>query len=130
MLIFEINFIFKCAKELKMEKQVHELYEYARRRIRQKKVLYFHFVFFIIGSLFMFVANDLLEYGLPTQWYKWGITIWLFLFIFHFIKVYITDRFMNKEWEREQIDRLIEKQKNRLRQLETKTEADSEKNNL
>ncbi|MGK4566058.1 2TM domain-containing protein [Flavobacterium sp. 3HN19-14] len=113
-----------------MEKQAHELYEYARRRIRQKKVLYFHFVFFIIGSLFMFVANDLLEYGLPAQWYKWGITIWLFIFIFHFIKVYLLDRFMNKNWEREQIDRLVEKQKNRLRQLESKTEADFEKNNL
>jgi len=33
---------------------------------------------------------------------------------------------MNKEWEREQIDRLMAKQQNRLRQLESK--IDSEKN--
>jgi hypothetical protein len=112
-----------------MDKQAHELYEYARKRLRQKKLLYFHFVLFIIASLFMFTANELLGYGLPNQWYKWGITIWLFIFIFHFIKIYITDRFMNKEWEREQVDRLIEKQKNRLRQLEAKVDSESAKNN-
>ena len=108
-----------------MEQQDHELYENARRRIRQKKVLYFHFVLFLAGSLFMFVANVLLKLGDPVIWYLWAITVWFFLLILHFVKVYITDRFMNKHWERQQIDRLVAKQQNKIRQLEAKKQDDS-----
>ena len=42
----------------------HELYEYARLRIKQKKKLYFHFVLFLISSLFMLVANKIFKVGL------------------------------------------------------------------
>ncbi|WP_298157343.1 2TM domain-containing protein [Flavobacterium sp.] len=109
-----------------MEKEAYEQYEYARKRIRQKKYLYYHFVFFLIGSLFMFVANELLKFGEPQQWDIWAATIWFFIVILHFIKVYITDRFMNKEWEREQINRLIAKQQNRVRQLESRMDIEKE----
>ena len=105
-----------------MEKELHEQYEYARRRIKQKKNLYFHFVVFSIGSLFMFVANHFLEIGTPNQWWIWIVTAWFFLLILHFIKVYITDRFMNKNWERTQIDRLVAKQTQKIEQLEANVE--------
>lgn len=108
-----------------MEKEIHEQYEYARRRIKQKKNLYFHFVIFLIGNLFLFIANHFFQVGAPTQWYIWVLTAWLFLLILHFIKVYITDRFMNKNWERQQIDRLVAKQKQKLDQLEAKVNQDS-----
>lgn len=108
-----------------MEKEQQDMYEYARKRIKQKKNLYYHFVLFLIGSLFMFVANILLDYGKPKIWYVWVCTSWFFLFILHFIKVYITDRFMNKQWEREQIDRLIKKQQTRLQQFQNKIDKDS-----
>ncbi len=108
-----------------MEREQQEMYEYARKRIKQKKNLYYHFVFFLIGSLFMFVANVLLKYGEPNQWYIWVVTVWFFIWILHFIKVYITDRFMNKNWEREQIDRLIKKQQTRLQQFQNKIEKES-----
>lgn len=107
-----------------MEKELHEQYEYARTRILQKKRLYFHFVLMVLGSLFMFAANRLLDLGAPHKWYPWAIAIWVFLFALHFIKVYITDRFMNKHWEREQIERLIAQQQNRITQLEAKAEAE------
>ena len=42
------------------------------------------------------------------------------LFILHFIKVYITDRFMNKNWERDQIDRLVTLQQKKIDHLQTK----------
>ncbi len=111
-----------------MEKEVHEQYEYARRRLRQKKVLYFHFVLFLRGSLFLFVANRFFCLGANTEqnWCIWAITIWLFIFILHFIKVYITDRFMNKKWEREQIDRLVALQQKRISQLESKINEDTD----
>jgi hypothetical protein len=53
------------------------------------------------------------------------ITAWAFLFILHFIKVYITDRFMNKDWEREQINRLVAQQQRKIDQLQTKVEEDT-----
>ena len=107
-----------------MKTEQHEQYEYARRRIKQKKRLYFHFVLLLIVSLFLFISNKFFGIGTDTNWYIWLITFWFFLFILHFIKVYITDRFMNKDWEREQIDRLVALQQKRISQLETKTNED------
>jgi hypothetical protein len=101
-----------------MEKDQHELYEYARRRIKQRKLLYFHFVLFSIMSIFMFVANKWMGLGEPTNWFCWVSTFWFFLLILHFIKVFITDRFMNKNWEREQINKLITKQEIKIAELE------------
>ncbi len=80
-----------------MENAQHELYEYARKRIKQKKRLYFHFVLLLVSSLFMFIANKLLNIEEQYDWSLWVCTAWCFFFILHFIKVFITDRFMNKE---------------------------------
>jgi ABC-type multidrug transport system fused ATPase/permease subunit len=111
-----------------MEKEQHELYEYARKRLKQKKGLYFHFVLLILGSIFLFIANHFLIFGFTSNWAVWVITFWIFLFLLHFIKVYITDRFMNKNWEREQINRLVAKQQIKINQLQTQLEEDSSKN--
>jgi ABC-type multidrug transport system fused ATPase/permease subunit len=108
-----------------MEKEQHELYEYARKRIKQKKTLYFHFVLLIIGSIFLLIANHFDAFGHTSNWSIWVITAWAFLFILHFIKVYITDRFMNKDWEREQINRLVAQQQRKIDQLQTKVEEDT-----
>lgn len=110
-----------------MEKEQHEQYEYARRRIKQKKGLYFHFVLFMLVSIFLFIAHRFFAVGVETNWCIWAITLWLFLFVLHFIKVFITDRFMNKNWERDQIDRLVALQQKKLNQLKTQIEEDSSK---
>jgi phosphotransferase system glucose/maltose/N-acetylglucosamine-specific IIC component len=107
-----------------MDKEQQELYENARNRLRQKKLLYYHFVFLIIGSIFLFVINVLLKFGAPDLWYIWVCTCWVFLFVIHFIKVFIINRFMNKEWERDQINRLIQKQKNKIADISNKTSQD------
>lgn len=107
---------------MEIDKEQHEKYEYARKRIKQKKRLYYHFILFLVGSLFFIVIERIYDVKPFEGWYIWALTIWFFLFILHFIKVYITDRFMNKNWEREQIDRLIAKQDKRLDQLKTKVE--------
>ena len=113
-----------------MEKEVHEQYEYARKRIRQKKALYFHFVLFLLGSLFLFVADIFfgLRIGEKKNWCIWIITLWFFIFILHFIKIYITDRFMNKKLEREQIERLVALQQKRINQLESSISEAPENN--
>jgi 2TM domain len=101
-----------------MDTNQHELYEYARLRLKQKKRLYFHFVLFVLGSIFFVIANQLLGVFPGTLWSLWGITIWSFIFILHFIRVFITDSFMNKNWERTQIDKLIAKQERKIEQLQ------------
>ena len=101
-----------------MENPPHELYEYARKRIKQKKRLYFHFVLLLVGTLFMFVINKLLNIEEQYDWFVWAGTAWCFLIILHFIKVFITDRFMNKDWERGEIDKLVQKQERKIKELE------------
>ena len=105
----------------------NEQYEYARKRLKQKKRLYFHFVLLTLCSGIFGIANYLEAFGLTSNWSIWVITFWIFLFILHFIKVFITDRFMNKNWEREQIDRLVAQQKRKIDQLQSQIEEDSSK---
>jgi hypothetical protein len=107
-----------------MDKTKYELYENARKRIRQKKVLCYHFVFFLAGSLFMYVANELLEPEPAVVWYTWTTTAWFFILILHFVKVYVTDRFMNKEWENDQVRRLVERQERKIARLKSEVAQD------
>lgn len=101
----------------------HELYENARKRIKQKRYLFMHFVLFFVAAIFMLVFEKLVGIGIQyPNWSYWAITIWAFLFILHFINVFITKRFMNKQWEREEIDKLVEKQKRRIQELQKKVE--------
>ena len=83
-----------------MNNEQHELYENARNRIKQKKRLYFHFVVFLIGSVFLIIINKVLNVGEQYDWFVWAILIWFFLWILHFVNVFFTHPFMGKEWER------------------------------
>lgn len=95
-----------------------ELYENAKKRIKQKKRLYFHFIIFLIGSVFLIVLNKLLKIGEPYDWFVWAIIGWFFLFIIHFVNVFVTNRFMGKEWEQKQVQKLVLKQEKRIEKLE------------
>ncbi|MGL2992521.1 2TM domain-containing protein [Flavobacterium sp. TSSA_36] len=108
-----------------MDLEQHEQYEYARKRIKQKKRLYYHFVLFALSSLFLIIGYRFFDLGITNNWSLWAITLWAFFFILHFIKVFITDRFMNKNWERDQIDRLVALQQKKISQLEREMENDS-----
>jgi uncharacterized membrane protein YcjF (UPF0283 family) len=105
-----------------MEAAQHELYEYARDRIKQKKWLFIHFIVLLIGSLFLFTSNHLLNFHDETNWWIWVVTVWICLFIFHLIKVLITDSFMNKNWERAQIDKLMLQQNKKIEKLKNDLE--------
>lgn len=101
-----------------MEKDQHELYEYAKDRIKQKKRLYFHFVMLFVGSIFLVIANKWLAVYPEENWWIWAVTFWAFLFILHFIKVFITNSFMNKNWERNQVDKLMLMQNKKIEKLD------------
>jgi hypothetical protein len=108
-----------------MESNQQELYEYARKRVKQKKRVYFHFVLFFVGSIFLYIINKVLKVDELDDWYLWAITAWAFLFIMHFIKVFVTESFINKKWEQEQIAKLVARQERRISQLEKKIENDN-----
>ncbi|AOZ99834.1 MULTISPECIES: 2TM domain-containing protein [Flavobacterium] len=108
-----------------MKTEQYELYEYARKRITQKKRVYFHFVVLFLASLFLFVSTEVFHFNEDANWHIWLITVWLFLFILHFIKVFITDRFMSKNWEKEQIDRLIALQEKKIAELNDQINEES-----
>lgn len=108
-----------------MDQATFEQFEYARKRIKQKKRLYYHFVLFALTSIFLFIAHRFFNVDAENNWCIWGITIWAFLFVLHFIKVYITDRFMDKNWEKDQIDRLIALQQKKISQLERQIDKET-----
>lgn len=100
----------------------HEQYEKARKRTKQKKSLYFHFVLFLIGSVFFIILNKVIHFHEELDWYVWAIFAWLFLLIIHFINVFVMNRFFGKEWERIQTEKLIEKHQIKVEKLEGKLE--------
>ncbi|SNR81175.1 2TM domain-containing protein [Lutibacter flavus] len=112
----------------------YELYENARNRTKQKKRLYRHFVIFIIGSVFLIVVNKVLKFGetFIEDWFVWAIIIWLFFWVLHFVNVFVTHKFMGKEWEKKQTEKLVLKQELKIAKLEkdialkTKLKAKSE----
>ena len=106
-----------------IDKEQLELIENAQKRIRQKKRLYIHFVIFLIGAVFLIIANTALGIGEDfelfgiTNWFVFAILGWLFLFLYHFVNVFITHKFMGKDWEKQQLDKLVAQQQNRIEKL-------------
>lgn len=98
----------------------HELYENARNRVKQKKRLYFHFVLFLAGSVLFIVLNKVLNVGetFINDWFVWAIIIWLFLLVIHAVNVLVFKRFMDKDWERKQTEKLVLKQELKIAKLE------------
>ncbi len=105
-----------------IDKDQLELIEYAQKRIRQKKRLYVHFVVFLIGAVFLVLANTVLGIGKDftiagVNWFVYAILAWLFLFAYHFISVFITNKFMGKAWEKQQLEKLVNQQQQRIDKL-------------
>ena len=105
-----------------IDKDQLELIENAQKRIKQKKGLYIHFVIFLIGAVFLILANTVLGIGKDftiagVNWFVYVILAWLFLFIYHFVSVFIANKFMGKDWEKQQLDKLVNQQQTRIDKL-------------
>jgi dihydrofolate reductase len=112
----------KKKQQPQIDKEQLELIENAQRRVRQKKRLYIHFVIFLIGALFLILANTVLGIGDGVQffgidWFVFAIFGWLFFFIYHVFNVFVTNKFMGKDWEKQQLDKLVSKQQDRINKL-------------
>ena len=106
-----------------------ELIINAQKRIKQKKRLYAHFVIFLIGAVFFILLNLVLGFGkdvnpFNVNWFVYAILAWLFLLLYHTFNVFITHKFMGKDWEEQQLNALIARQKSRIAELRHKVEKD------
>lgn len=110
-----------------MEPAQYELFENAQRRIKQKKRLFLHLWVFVLGCIFMVVINKLLYTETTYNWYIWGILVWTFLFLLHVINVFVIERFMGKEWERKERQRLVELQQKKILKMEVSVENELQK---
>lgn len=115
--------------QTQIDKDQLELIKYAQKRIKQKKRLYIHFVFFLIGSIFLILSNLVLGFGkdfkpFDINWFVYAILGWLFLLLYHTFSVFVTHHFMGKDWEQVQLEKLVTKQKQRIEELK-KTHIDS-----
>ena len=113
-----------------LDLEQHELLENAQRRIKQKKSLFAHFVIFLIASVFLILINKILKYGETYDWFIWVITAWAFLFVIHTFNVFVTSKFMGKDWERAQREKLVAKQKRRISELQKEIETDFPLSNI
>ncbi len=113
----------------KIDYEQRELYENARKRARQKKRLFQHFVFFLIGAVLLIILNVVIGYKVEFKpfgqnWFVWAVLLWGLIFLIHFFNVMVVDSFMGKDWEAKQVDRLVKKQKEKIAQLQEKVEKD------
>ena len=113
----------------KIDPEQRELIERAQARAREKRRLYQHFLFFLAGAVILFLLNVVFEYGKDVRpfgmvWFVWAIILWAIIFLLHAFNVFVTNKFLGKEWEDRQIEKLVEKQRKRIDELELRVEKD------
>ncbi|GAB1858147.1 hypothetical protein MHTCC0001_29840 [Flavobacteriaceae bacterium MHTCC 0001] len=105
-----------------IDKAQLELIENAQKRIKQKKRLYAHFVIFLVGCVLLIAANIVLGIGKDItiagiNWFVYAILIWFFLLLYHVFNVFVTNKFLGKAWEQQQLEKLVSKQQERIEKL-------------
>lgn len=117
----------KSKKSDKISSEEREQYDYARRRIKQKKRLMQHFIFFLVGSLLLIIINPILGIGrdfFVKDWFVWAILIWSFIFLVHAFNVGFRSKFMGRQWEDRQLDKLKAKQLARIAELQQQVDEE------
>jgi len=117
----------KSTKTERIDAEQREQYEYARNRIKQKKNLMRHFIIFIVGSVMLIVLDPVLGIGrkeLGANWFVWAILIWTFLFLIHLFNVLVMNKFMDKEWEDRQMEKLKARQTDRIAEMQREIDTE------
>ena len=122
--------IFRRKNKTSIDDRQIDLVDYARARIRQKKRLYFHFVAFLFVSLVMVILNIGLSYGAHIQpfgfpWVLSAALLWSVFLLLHVFQVYVTKRFMNPVWEKEQVKTLVGLQEARIEKIKRKLDKEA-----
>ena len=106
------------------------LIEYAQNRIKSKKRLFFHFSIMIIGFISMLTSNLIFEFKkdiilFDFPWSYWLCSTWFVLFFIHLFNVYVTNKFMGKMWEKNQMKKLVNKQQIKIAEIKTEIEKEA-----
>ena len=118
-----------------------ELLENAQNRVRQKRNVYRHFIFFLFISGFILFVDLVLSVGenlifFDYSWSIWIVLIWSFILLYHLFDVFVSKRIISKKWVSAQKSHLIKVQQEKIKSLkkdiekESKIYADSNSNNL
>lgn len=109
-------------KTSEIDKEQLERLKYAQKRINQKKRLYTHFLIFLFGATLLIILDVVLDidqnkkiFGL--DWFVITTIGWFLLLIYHFITVFVTHKFMGKQWEQKQLEKLVSKQHERINEM-------------
>ena len=99
-----------------------ELLENAQNRLRQKRNVYKHFIFFLFISSFVLFIDLALSVGknlifFDYSWSVWIVLIWSFSLLYHFFDVFISKRIISKKWVSAQKNYLIKVQQEKIRSL-------------
>ena len=118
-----------------------ELLENAQNRVRQKRNVYRHFIFFLFISGFILFVDIALSVGenlifFDYSWSIWIVLIWSFILLYHLFDVFVSKSIISKKWVSAQKSHLIKVQQEKIISLkkdiekESKIYADSNSNNL
>jgi hypothetical protein len=66
-----------------------------------------------------------LKYGETYDWAQWVILVWFFLWVLHLVNVFVLNEFMGRAWEREQREKLVAKQQQKISQIQKEVERTS-----
>jgi dihydrofolate reductase len=106
-----------------MQQDQHFIYEKSRKRVKQKKKFYIHFILFLIGASVLYGLTLTKDFTIINDnvYIIYGVIgLWLVILILHFINVFITRKFFDDEWERIQTEKLILKHEKKVLELEKK----------
>lgn len=107
-----------------------ELIQYAQKRIKQKKRFYTHLAVFVIFSLILIIFNVGLGLAdattiLALPWSVFVTIIWLAILFWHFLNVFLLNRFMGKDWEQKQLQKLVSKQQAQIEKIKLNLEKEA-----
>lgn len=122
--------LFKNKNSSRIDEEQIALIEYAQDRIKSKKRLFYHFSLMIIGCSSMLSANLLFEFKsnyifFDFPWSYWVCFIWLALILYHVFNVYITNNFMGKKWEKDQMKKLVNEQQIKIAEIKAELEKEA-----
>jgi dihydrofolate reductase len=98
--------------------------------VKQRKRLFYHFSVMLFGIATLLIINilfnikdDIEPYNFP--WSYWISIFWVLILLAHAYNVYITNRFMGKDWEKEQTKKLVLKQELKISKIKTELEKEA-----
>ncbi len=87
------------------EMSEEEIYEAARKRVRQKKDFYNHLVIYAVVNILLIIIWAMTSRGYP--WFVWPLAGWGVGIVFHGLDVFVFHR--ESAWEKREVEKEVDK---------------------